>query len=164
MAQWGANIVSAECAESAAWCRRCAYPLDGLPSSRCPECGTPFDLDDPSTFATRPAHRGTNRAIVIAYACALVIGGLLPQLIFARMLGAVSLVDRLQWFTLQACGPLATFVVGCPEWWLLTAIASWCGWVTIVCVTPYRAIPAPLHFVFGLIWCAAATPATMQGA
>src|SRR5262249_27654189 len=32
------------------FCLSCHYPLDGLASSRCPECGTPFDLKDPHTF------------------------------------------------------------------------------------------------------------------
>jgi len=33
-------------------CLGCAYILDGLPENRCPECGQPFDPDDPTTFNT----------------------------------------------------------------------------------------------------------------
>ena len=31
-------------------CRACDYPLDGLKSSACPECGHPFDRGDPDSF------------------------------------------------------------------------------------------------------------------
>lgn len=31
-------------------CFDCRYPLDGLNSHECPECGRPFDPDDASTF------------------------------------------------------------------------------------------------------------------
>jgi hypothetical protein len=32
------------------YCRKCQYVLDGLPEDRCPECGTPFEPGDPSTY------------------------------------------------------------------------------------------------------------------
>ncbi len=31
-------------------CLECSYVLDGLSEERCPECGRPFDPDDPDTF------------------------------------------------------------------------------------------------------------------
>lgn len=31
-------------------CMHCGYALEGISSSRCPECGAPFDRSDPSTF------------------------------------------------------------------------------------------------------------------
>src|SRR5690554_1851351 len=31
-------------------CFNCRYPLDGLASHTCPECGRPFDPDDAGTF------------------------------------------------------------------------------------------------------------------
>lgn len=33
-------------------CWECGYLLDGLPSNVCPECGRPFDPEDPRTFRT----------------------------------------------------------------------------------------------------------------
>jgi hypothetical protein len=36
------------------YCVQCSYALDGLPERRCPECGQPFDPDEPTTFRTRP--------------------------------------------------------------------------------------------------------------
>ena len=35
-------------------CLDCAYCLFGLTEPRCPECGRPFDLADPSTYSTKP--------------------------------------------------------------------------------------------------------------
>ncbi len=35
------------------FCLQCDYPLDRLPSNRCPECGLEFDLEDPETFRVR---------------------------------------------------------------------------------------------------------------
>ena len=31
-------------------CLHCSYPLDGIGSTQCPECGQAFDPADPSTF------------------------------------------------------------------------------------------------------------------
>jgi hypothetical protein len=35
-------------------CRNCYYVLENLPEPRCPECGTPFDFDDPDTYTIKP--------------------------------------------------------------------------------------------------------------
>lgn len=35
-------------------CRRCYYVLENLPGNRCPECGTPFDFNDPNTYTIKP--------------------------------------------------------------------------------------------------------------
>ena len=35
-------------------CRACGYVLENLPGDRCPECGTPFDFDDPDTYTLKP--------------------------------------------------------------------------------------------------------------
>ena len=34
----------------AMYCKKCNYDLRHLTSRRCPECGRPFDPDDPSTY------------------------------------------------------------------------------------------------------------------
>ena len=49
------------------FCLECGYPLDGLPEPRCPECGTPFDPDDPDGFredvgALQGLYRASNSA------------------------------------------------------------------------------------------------------
>jgi hypothetical protein len=43
------------------YCRKCAYPLAGLSDSRCPECGTPFDLADPRSVSTRDLRTRSRR-------------------------------------------------------------------------------------------------------
>jgi hypothetical protein len=41
------------------YCLACSYPLDWLPESRCPECGRPFDPENPETFARFPRRSWT---------------------------------------------------------------------------------------------------------
>ena len=38
------------------FCRRCTYILNGLRNNECPECGTPFSLQDGNTFVTERKH------------------------------------------------------------------------------------------------------------
>ena len=35
-------------------CVKCYYVLENLPEPRCPECGTPFDFNDPNTYTIKP--------------------------------------------------------------------------------------------------------------
>lgn len=35
-------------------CLQCGYVLTGLPDPRCPECGQPFNLDNPATYSIKP--------------------------------------------------------------------------------------------------------------
>lgn len=35
-------------------CKHCRYRLDGLTEYRCPECGEPFDPNDPETYFIKP--------------------------------------------------------------------------------------------------------------
>jgi len=45
-------------ATAPARCRDCFYVLEGLDSTRCPECGRPFDLNDSSSYTRRPPFIG----------------------------------------------------------------------------------------------------------
>ena len=47
-------------------CTTCHYSLTGLAEHRCPECGSAFDPDDPSTFDSSTMRPGTRLAIRIA--------------------------------------------------------------------------------------------------
>lgn len=53
-------------ASSQRYCRGCRYPVGGLDSRQCPECGRGFDLADPSTTL---ASAGTHWPTVAAGAC-----------------------------------------------------------------------------------------------
>src|SRR5215469_3091447 len=59
-------------AKTEAYCRKCSYPLAGLLSDRCPECGRHFDLKCPSTFNRRPTDRW--RRPLLRILCALSVG------------------------------------------------------------------------------------------
>jgi len=50
-----ANHFAAE--HSLAFCKKCAYPLVGLPSHTCPECGQLFNPQNPRTFSRRAPRR-----------------------------------------------------------------------------------------------------------
>ena len=56
------------------FCLDCDYPLIGLHRQRCPECGRPFDLDDPVTYATNTNER-TYQRIRLAVSCSLFLFG-----------------------------------------------------------------------------------------
>jgi hypothetical protein len=48
------------------YCRKCRYCLRGLDSHRCPECGQPFDPNDPTTFLTLATMRWAWQSIAAA--------------------------------------------------------------------------------------------------
>ena len=60
--------------ENTVRCRTCHYWLRGLRGRHCPECGSPFDPADPSTYLTRKSH---------ARAIWFVIVGVLAMCVFA---------------------------------------------------------------------------------
>ncbi len=47
------------------YCRRCSYCLKGLHETRCPECGSAFDLTDPMTYRTRPRRTWIGKTLAI---------------------------------------------------------------------------------------------------
>lgn len=77
-------------------CAKCDYLLKGLPTQRCPECGTPFEVSDGRsrrrfrskvTAACRPIHRGRH-LYVRCLVCAVFLAGFLclPETLFASVL------------------------------------------------------------------------------
>jgi hypothetical protein len=49
-------------------CRKCAYPLRGLPDDRCPECGETFDLEDfipPGQWVEAPGSASLTESILL---------------------------------------------------------------------------------------------------
>jgi hypothetical protein len=51
-----------------AYCKRCSYPLRGLDSQHCPECGTPFDWADRRSYRCTPKRRIGIRLFVLSCA------------------------------------------------------------------------------------------------
>lgn len=79
-------------------CLCCGYVLDKLPTSRCPECGRAFDLNDPTSFrGSRDAHAWTPGARGLA---ALASGHLL---ILSISTFDVGLRIPGEWYPLGAC-------------------------------------------------------------
>jgi hypothetical protein len=69
-------------------CSGCSYDLRGLPENRCPECGRPFDPDDPNTYVTKL--RSGRR--YLATALAGVVAMAIPQIVaYLSDLGYVRL-------------------------------------------------------------------------
>ena len=97
-------------------CLKCGYPLIGLAHPQCPECGTPFEPSDGSTFTWKPPvlrWRLWGPGLLLAFLLGLVQSGLL---IYAGSFGwalglAVPLVAgtilgygvRARWFVLALC-------------------------------------------------------------
>lgn len=64
------------------YCTVCHYDLTGLRSSRCPECGVPFNANNPTTW--RPVPYTNTRFTVLfflALACAPFAGALVRVLL-----------------------------------------------------------------------------------
>lgn len=81
-----------------AYCLTCGYRLRGLPGPVCPECGQPFDPNDPATFERDPRRRRRRRWLLrggVALAIALLALLLCPrQLLDSRMTFACSRCGR----------------------------------------------------------------------
>ena len=98
-------------------CLDCGYLLRGLPEEKCPECGRPFDADDPNTYEIPEAEKqfrvtpsnlaGTGMGVYIC--CLLVLGILDP----GTVKGAVSM--SIQPVLMAAGTALAVFAV-CWAW------------------------------------------------
>jgi hypothetical protein len=68
------------------YCRQCQYFLDGLTENRCPECGTPFEPGDPSTFQTVPRDPRQTRAYRHCwYSLICLVGSLVLSVLDASM-------------------------------------------------------------------------------
>lgn len=63
---------------AAASCKKCGYVLRGLCDPRCPECGNPFDLYDPTTYTVRQPRRFLNNRWKLLTSCSVlgVVGNL----------------------------------------------------------------------------------------
>jgi hypothetical protein len=76
------------------YCLGCSYVLDGLPECRCPECGRPFDPNDPRTFKTARSRKRWRWNLLLIpsplgylfYPLLLVIIGLLIWLVLSLLL------------------------------------------------------------------------------
>lgn len=75
-------------------CLGCGYILDGLPESRCPECGRRFDPNDATTFV--PASKQNSgwsylALAVVSWAMAEVVRAWLESGLFAANIPAIVL-------------------------------------------------------------------------
>lgn len=98
-------------------CLGCSYRLDGLPENRCPECGRPFDPDDPTTYReARPALRLRMTPTLLGWL------GVALYVVSFLVLGSLgSNVKSRFWMTFQAVEIVAGVV-------LAVVVVAW-GWV-----------------------------------
>ncbi|MHC4066328.1 MAG: hypothetical protein ACYSUI_17765 [Planctomycetota bacterium] len=61
-------------------CLGCSYNLEGLPENRCPECGRPFDPDDPSTFLARAPSGKRHLLAAVVSGIATAVGPVLAKM------------------------------------------------------------------------------------
>ncbi len=141
-------------------CLDCRYILDGMQSQVCPECGRPFDPEDPATFTRRQNQEArsapTRRAVAIVVLYSSCLG--LCWLLSTGLVSGYPLEHRIRFVLWMACGPIAyvaPFRVA-----TLTFAACWTAWLTIACRTRVNRIPLLLHFCMGLLWCLSGCPAT----
>ena len=68
-------------------CLGCGYILEGLPESRCPECGQPFSPGDPDTFSGGDLKRRVVQSAVARFvlACLLVFAFVLLTVLAVKM-------------------------------------------------------------------------------
>ncbi|MGD8454682.1 MAG: hypothetical protein PVJ57_22945 [Phycisphaerae bacterium] len=93
-------------------CRRCLYPLAGLPECCCPECGATFDLNNPRSFLThaRLRRRRWIRRTLVALAITLVVLGVAGGVAWRW----ADIETRTMVYACQECGAKRT----CHEYWL----------------------------------------------
>jgi hypothetical protein len=120
-------------------CRRCAYVLENLPGSRCPECGTPFDFDDPDTYTLKPPLvrwrfwlPGLTLAVVGGMASYLVVLGLAgfgaaSTLVLPACVGAIiGYSCRVRMFLIILLGLIALAGM-CMGLFTLSLVSLYCG-------------------------------------
>jgi uncharacterized paraquat-inducible protein A len=73
------------CVNELVRCKTCHYSLMGLTEHRCPECGTPFDPNDPSTFEIpRPNEATAWIALVAAFVLVFILLTFLVRMSIGR--------------------------------------------------------------------------------
>jgi len=78
-------------------CLGCGYILDGLPEPRCPECGRPFDPNEPATYITRTESGRRYLVLALLGVAMMAIALTLAWLGDREMFGAIS-----DWWTVIA--------------------------------------------------------------
>ena len=146
------------------YCQNCFYALVGLPESRCPECGRPFDPDNPRTYSRQPKATKPVPFVILVY--------FLPLLFFEACWaasgnwagGTPPVQYRLLAGLWQACGPLAWLMlelrINHPAAIVAIFAATWTAWLTLVCRTRLRKMPYFVHWWLSFLWCFVGCPPT----
>lgn len=102
MEPWGSQ------SQDAIFCLKCGYSLRGQQEERCPECGTPYDSDDPRTYLTSDQLRSRRYRPILRVGVAVVV---------LVGLGVVAINIRNHWVRISVtegcvnCGALRSFDV-----------------------------------------------------
>jgi hypothetical protein len=142
------------------WCANCFYSLHGLTEHRCPECGRPFNPDDPRTFAHAPRRRAFLPILLSYLAVFAVTIAFWVSQNPARWPGAPALTraDLLLVGCAAATGPIGWVLRVAPTAKELIPSAcalNWTLWLLVVYCSRLRDCPPLVHVVLALLWCSA---------
>ncbi len=161
-----------EVVDPSMYCLKCSYPLEGLSSSRCPECGLAFDPVDVRSFAHERAGVGRGLANIGATVLGFMVPTLAVHVLIIQKVGIGDIELYMGWYawTLlwQACGPLGYrggFLPYTEEGTSVMAFAAftWVAWMFLISWTRLRRLPYTVHFLIGFVWGILGAPSALWG-
>jgi hypothetical protein len=149
-------------------CLACGYVLCGLPEARCPECGRPFDPDNPATYGPAGPKRRHPATATAMYVLPLLLATIYRAwFVYSSgqchgIRAGLAVIDGAM---ASACGPLILLflqglLTGHRGHALLLVLSVWCGWFTILWRTRLSQLPWGVHLLLGLVWCLLGTAIT----
>lgn len=141
------------------YCIKCSYIVDYLDEHRCPECGRPFDPDDPKTYRTMPIRQNRQLVVVGMYCIPLTLSVFFWVTQDCTQWPSGEWCPKPDYYHIpiaaaQACGPLALALMrSTPIVAVSIFVLIWSGWLTVVCTSRLRNLHYMIHLFLGSLWC-----------